>query len=49
MYSRPYLPSGLTSTDEHVVQSILHGRGMMPASDLTQQQVDDLVAYMHTL
>lgn len=49
MYSRPYLPSGLTTTDDHVIQSVVQGRGMMPRSDLTQQEVQDLVAYLHTL
>jgi mono/diheme cytochrome c family protein len=51
LYKKPYLPSGLTATDEHVEQSILHGRSMMPAfgEKLTPQQIDDLIAYLHTL
>ncbi len=50
LYKRPYLPSGLTATDEHVSQSIVQGRGMMPATpQLSQQDVNDLVAYLHTL
>ncbi|HEX2327698.1 MAG TPA: cytochrome c [Candidatus Angelobacter sp.] len=49
LYSRPYLPSGLTANDEHVTQSIIQGRGMMPRTELTQEQVQDLIAYMHTL
>jgi mono/diheme cytochrome c family protein len=51
LYKKPYLPSGLTATDEHVEQSILHGRSMMPAfgEKLSQQQVIDLIAYLHTL
>jgi cytochrome c2 len=49
LYSRPYLPSGLTATDDHVTQSITQGRGMMPRTELTQQQVQDVIAYLHTL
>ena len=51
LYSRPYLPSGLTATDEHVVQSIIQGRNMMPrfGDQLDQQELQDLVAYLHTL
>lgn len=51
MYKKPYLPSGLTSTDEHVIQSIVQGRGMMPrfGDQLSKQDIDDMVAYMHTL
>jgi mono/diheme cytochrome c family protein len=51
LYKKPYLPSGLTSTDEHVIQSIVHGRTMMPAfgGQMSEQEVQDVVAYMHTL
>lgn len=51
LYRKQYLPSGLTPTDEHVEQSILRGRNMMPGfgSVLDQQQLQDLMAYLHTL
>jgi mono/diheme cytochrome c family protein len=51
LYGRPYLPSGLTATDEHVIQSIIQGRGMMPrfGQQVSQQEIQDMVAYMHTL
>lgn len=50
LYKKEYLPSGLTTTDEHVGQSIVHGRAMMPANpQLTQQELTDLTAYLHTL
>jgi mono/diheme cytochrome c family protein len=51
MYGKPYLPSGLTSTDEHVIQSIVQGRGMMPrfGDSMNRQEIQDVVAYMHTL
>lgn len=51
LYKKDYLPSGLTATDEHVEQSIVQGRGMMPrfGDQLNRQEVQDLVAYLHTL
>jgi mono/diheme cytochrome c family protein len=51
LYKKPYLPSGLTTTDEHVEQSIVRGRSMMPAfgDRLTAQQINDLIAYLRTL
>lgn len=51
LYNKPYLPSGLTATDEHVLQSILQGRVMMPPfrDQLDQQDIQNLMAYLHTL
>jgi len=51
LYKKEYLPSGLTATDEHVEQSILRGRNMMPrfADQLDQEELQDLMAYLHTL
>jgi len=51
LYRKNYLPSGLTSTDEHVEDVITRGRKMMPAvgTSLTQSQIQDVVAYLHTL
>lgn len=49
LYTKPYLPSGLTPTDDHVEQTILHGRNMMPRFELDDQQLADLIAYLHTL
>jgi mono/diheme cytochrome c family protein len=51
LYRKPYLPSGLTSTDEHVIQSMVQGRAMMPGfgGQMSQQEIQDVVAYMHTL
>ncbi|HEY2860871.1 MAG TPA: cytochrome c [Terracidiphilus sp.] len=43
------MPSGAPSTDERMTVVILHGRNMMPASALNDQQLQDLLAYMHTL
>jgi cytochrome c2 len=49
LFSRQYLPSGLIANDNFVEQSIVGGRNMMPRTSLTQQQLDDLVAYLHSL
>jgi mono/diheme cytochrome c family protein len=48
---KPYLPSGLTATDEHTMQSIIAGRGMMPrfGDQLDRQELEDLMSYLHTL
>jgi mono/diheme cytochrome c family protein len=51
LYKKQYLPSGLIANDRFVEQSILHGRNMMPAfgDALSQRDLDDLIAYLHTL
>jgi mono/diheme cytochrome c family protein len=51
LYKRQYLPSGLPANDQHVSDSILLGRKMMPAFNQTvnQQQLEDLLAYLKTL
>jgi len=43
------MPSGAPPTDERLTDVILHGRGMMPATSLDDRQVEDLLAYLHTL
>ena len=43
------MPSGAPPTDERMTVVILHGRGMMPATSLSDQQLQDLLAYLHTL
>lgn len=47
---KPYLPSGAPANDERVTATIQHGRNLMPAQpDLDDQEVADVVAYLHTL
>ncbi|HVZ84161.1 MAG TPA: c-type cytochrome, partial [Terracidiphilus sp.] len=41
------MPSGAPPTDERITSVILHGRGMMPATQLDDPQLDDLLAYLH--
>jgi mono/diheme cytochrome c family protein len=43
------MPSGAPPTDERLAYTIIHGRGMMPATQLTEDQLSDLLAYLHTL
>jgi mono/diheme cytochrome c family protein len=43
------MPSGTPPTDERITYLILHGRNMMPAAQVTDSQLNDLLAYLHTL
>ena len=43
------MPSGAPPTDERLTAVILHGRGMMPATALDDQQLQDLLVYLRTL
>ena len=43
------MPSGAPPTDERMTAVILHGRSMMPPTPLTDDQLNDLLAYLHTL
>src|SRR3954453_16790189 len=43
------MPSGAPPTDERMTNVILHGRNMMPATQLSDDQLNDLLAYLHTL
>jgi mono/diheme cytochrome c family protein len=43
------MPSGAPPTDERLAALILRGHGMMPATPLDDQQLQDLLAYLHTL
>jgi mono/diheme cytochrome c family protein len=43
------MPSGAPPTDERLTAVILHGHGMMPPTPLDDRQLQDLLAYLHTL
>lgn len=51
LFSKQFLPSGLPSNERFVGQTIRGGRGMMPSfgDALTEDQLQDLMAYLHTL
>ncbi len=43
------MPSGMPPTDERITAVIRSGRNMMPATPLDDDQLQDLLAYLHTL
>jgi mono/diheme cytochrome c family protein len=51
VFKKPYLPSGAPANDERVTDTVMHGRALMPAlgNTMDQQDMDDLLAYLHTL
>jgi mono/diheme cytochrome c family protein len=51
LYRQKYLPSGAPANDDRVSAVILHGHNLMPAfgNKIDEQQLDDLLAYLHTL
>lgn len=49
LYQKEYLPSGLVAGDRFVIESIVRGRRMMPATTMSPRELDDLIAYLHTL
>jgi mono/diheme cytochrome c family protein len=51
LFKKPFMKSGIPANDERVSDIIVLGRSKMPAfqQKLTQQQLDDLMAYLHTL
>lgn len=52
VFKKQFLPqSGMPANDERVGELIVTGRNMMPAfgQTMSQQQVQNLLAYLHTL
>jgi mono/diheme cytochrome c family protein len=52
LYKHPYMSlSGLPANDDRVGDIVVHGRSQMPAygQALNDKQIQDLLAYMHTL
>jgi mono/diheme cytochrome c family protein len=51
VFRKPYLPSGAPARDDRVAAVVLHGRNLMPPAggDLTGQQLQELLRYLHTL
>jgi mono/diheme cytochrome c family protein len=51
MFKKPYMVSGTPANDERVSEVVMLGRSKMPAFNrvLTQPQMEDLLAYLHTL
>ena len=51
LFKKQFMSSGIPANDERVLDIILLGRAKMPAfqNKLTQQQVQELMDYLHTL
>jgi mono/diheme cytochrome c family protein len=51
LFKKPFMKNGMPANDERVSDIILLGRAKMPGfqQKLTQQQFNDLMAYLHTL
>ena len=51
IFKRKYFPSGLPANDERMSDVILMGRAKMPSfrAELTDAELQDLIAYLHTL
>jgi mono/diheme cytochrome c family protein len=52
LFKKPYMSmSGMPANDDRVTDIIRMGRNKMPAfaQDMNQQQISDLLAYLHTL
>jgi len=51
LFRRPYLKNGMPANDERVREIVSYGRAKMPAFNraLTPEQVDSVMAYLHTL
>lgn len=51
VFRKPYFPSGTPANDDRMKDIIILGRPMMPAfrNQLTEKQLNDLLAYLHTL
>lgn len=51
VFKKKELPSGTPANDQRVSEVVMQGRAKMPAfgDRITPQQLQDLLAYMHTL
>jgi mono/diheme cytochrome c family protein len=50
LFKKQYLPSGAPANDDRVSATVLHGRSLMPGQpDIDPQELNDLLAYLHTL
>ncbi len=49
VFKQPYFPSGAPANDERMRVTLQEGHGLMPPINITSQQTQDLLAYLHTL
>jgi mono/diheme cytochrome c family protein len=50
-FQHPYMKNGMSANDEHAQEIIVSGHAKMPAFGraLTSEQINELLAYLHTL
>ena len=51
VYKKPYLPSGAPANDDRIRNTILHGRGNMPAlgGTVSDDEISSILLYLKTL
>jgi cytochrome c5 len=49
IYSYKTMPSGTPTNDERISDLVVHGKRMMPATPLSPDEMQALLAYLHTL
>ena len=51
IFRKPSLHSGAAATDERVTATIIYGHGLMPpmGNQVDEQQIQDVLAYLHTV
>ena len=51
LFKKPSLHSGAAATDERVTSTIVNGHGLMPpmGAQVDEQEIQDLLAYLHTV
>jgi len=51
VFKKPSLPSGAPANEDRVMDTILHGHGLMPAmgNAMDPEETGDLMAYLRTL
>jgi cytochrome c5 len=49
IYSYKTMPSGTPTNDERISDLVVHGKRMMPATPLSPDEMQALIAYLHTL
>lgn len=51
LFKKPYMSSGIPANDDRVIDIIMLGRAKMPGfqQKITQEQLANLMAYLHTL
>lgn len=49
LYSYKTMPSGTPANDDRIADLVTHGKRMMPATQLSPEEMQALLAYLHTL